>query len=231
MILRGTHFFQCVLALVLGVGLSGCATTRKPPVIPPAETDILPRGVYHKGNKGDTLWRIARTYKISVEDIIRANRIPSTASIEESQLLLIPGADTVREIIPSQPPGGKDTDYWWPFKGRIVSYFEDRKGAYVNQGIDIKGSGGDAVKAAREGRVVFVDHLAGHLSTVIIDHGDGFFTVYGHNDRILVKLGDYVFRGEKIAQLSGDEQSAFLHFELRKGGSTKNPLHYLLREM
>ena len=231
--LRKKGFLQLFGVFLLCAWFSGCATTHKPSVVPPpsAVKPVPTKGVYHKVNKGETLWRISKTYKISVEDIIQANHIPSAASIEENQLLLIPGVDTVKTVVPSQSPGGKDTDYWWPLKGRVVAYFEDRKGAHINLGVDIKGLENDAVKASREGRVVFADHLAGYGSTVMLDHGDGFFTVYGHGDRVLVKLGDYVFRGEKIVQLGADAQGAFLHFELRKGDSPKNPLHYLPREM
>ncbi|MEI6438195.1 MAG: LysM peptidoglycan-binding domain-containing M23 family metallopeptidase [Candidatus Omnitrophota bacterium] len=233
MISREKRFLQRIVVVLLCAWLSGCATARKPSetLQPPPVKQVQSKGVYHKVNKGETLWRISKTYKVSVEDIIAANHIPSAASIEENQLLLIPGADRVKDIIPPQAPGGKDTDYWWPLKGRIVSYFEERKGAHVNYGVDIKGGENDVVKAAREGRVVFADHLAGYGSTVMLDHGDGFFTVYGHEERVLVKLGDYVFRGEKIAQLGTDARGAFVHFELRKGDQPKNPLHYLPREM
>ncbi|MBF0593797.1 MAG: peptidoglycan DD-metalloendopeptidase family protein [Candidatus Omnitrophica bacterium] len=233
MIDRSVRFIQCVAIFVLCAGIAGCATTRKPPAVLPTTPvkEVKPKGVYHKVNKGETLWRISKTYKISVEEIIQANHIPSAASIEENQLLLIPGVDVVKDVIPSQTPGGKDTDYWWPLKGKIVSYFEDHKGTHVNLGLDIKGAEGEPVKAAREGRVVFADHLAGYASTLMLDHGDGFFTVYGHNDRLLVKLGDYVFRGEKVAVLGVDAQGSVMHFELRKGDSPKNPLHYLPREM
>lgn len=232
--LRKKGFLQLIGLLMLCAWLTGCAAARKPATIlpvPPVSKPVQIKGVYHKVNKGETLWRIAKTYKIAVEDIIQANHIPSAASIEENQLLLIPGVDVVKEVALGLPSGGKDTDYWWPLKGRIVSYFEDRKGAHVNLGVDIKGAENDVVKAAREGRVVFADHLAGYGSTVMLDHGDGFFTVYGHGDRSLVKLGDYVFRGEKIVQLGADAQAAFVHFELRKGDHPKNPLHYLPREM
>jgi murein DD-endopeptidase MepM/ murein hydrolase activator NlpD len=212
--------------------MAGCATVSKPSVSTTEEKGIAQRkGVYHKVNKGETLWRIAKTYKISPDEIIQANSIPNAASIEENQLLFIPDVDAVQSVVLPLSPGGKDIDYAWPLKGRVVSYFDDRKGAYKNPGIDIKGNEGDIVHASREGHVVFADHLSGYGYTVILDHADGFFTVYGHNDRLLVKLGDYVFRGEKIAQLGDSGRGAFVHFEVRRGDASKNPLHYLPREM
>jgi murein DD-endopeptidase MepM/ murein hydrolase activator NlpD len=212
--------------------MAGCATVNKPSA---STTEVKGteqrKGVYHKVNKGETLWRISKTYKISPDEIIQANSIPNAASIEENQLLFIPGVDNVQSVVLPLSPGGKDGDYAWPLKGRIVSYFDDRKGAYKNPGIDIKANEGDIVRASREGHVVFADHLSGYGYTVILDHADGFFTVYGHNDRLLVQLGDYVFRGEKIAQLGDSGRGAFVHFEVRRGDASKNPLHYLPREM
>ncbi len=233
-----TRFLLSGVAVLCLSAMAGCATVHKPPVVPTGETAIHEtretrerKGIYHKVMKGETLWRIAKTYKTSPDDIIQANNIPNAASIEENQLLFIPGADAVQKVPLPAASVGKDADYLWPLKGRIVSYFEDRKGAAKNPGIDIKGGEGDIVRASRDGRVVFADRLSGYGFTVIIDHSDGFFTVYGHAARLLVSLGAYVFRGEKIAQLSSDGPASFMHFELRKGDIAKNPLHYLPREM
>ncbi len=230
MVSSSWSFYRSMVLAFLCLGLAGCATVRQPPSPPVPGVKPVPQvSITHKVNKGETLWRIAKTYKVSVEDIIQANHIPNAASIERGQLLIIPGAVEAKDVLLAPSPGGKDIDYDWPLKGRVISYFEDRKGAGVNQGIDIQGGDGEPVKAAREGRVVFADHLAGNSSTIILDHADGFFTVYGHNDRLLVKLGDYVFKGEKLAQLG--QSGAFEHFEVRKGDRPKNPLHYLPREM
>ena len=228
---RKKRFLQWVGVLMLCAWLSGCATVRKPSVDLPSlpGKPVQTKGVYHKVNKGETLWRISKTYKISVEDIIQANRIPSAASIEENQLLLIPGADTVKDVIPPQAPGGKDTDYWWPLKGRIVSYFEDRKGAHINLGVDIKGAENDAVKAAREGRVVFADHLAGYGTTVMIDHGDGFASTYGYNQDLWVKEGDRVSGGQKIASVGRPSRgsNSRLFFQIRRNGIPVDPLKFV----
>lgn len=222
---------QIMTVVSLGAVLAGCATVRKPQapeLVSPAATPKT--SVTHKVSRGETIWRIARAYKVSVDDIIQANHIPNAASLEENQLLTIPGATEVLAI-PPDVSVGKDSDYAWPLKGRIVSYFQDRKGAYINSGLDIKSVDGDIVRAARDGKVVFADHLAGYGATVILDHADGFFTVYGHNERLLVNLGDKVFKGEKLGQLGTGESAAYAHFEMRKGDKAKNPLHYLPREM
>ena len=209
--------------------LAGCATVRAPAVAPGTPSagasakPVVKKGVQHKVNKGETLWRIAKTYKVPVESIIQANGIPSAASIEENQLIFIPGADSVRTVVvPSLTENA--SDYAWPVTGKVVSYFQERHGLTANEGIDIRVGDGDDVKAAHEGNVVLADHLAGYGETVILDHGDGFFTVYAHNTRLMVGLGDRVSRGGKIAQV-GD--LAYLHFEVRRGGKATNPLLYL----
>ncbi len=215
--------------------LTGCATVHKPVspsgpavAVPPSEISkpVEKKGVQHKVCKGETLWRIAKTYQVSVEEIIQSNGIPNAASIEENQLIFIPGAAGVRDIVVVSPTD-KDADYIWPVKGKVISYFQDRKGAAVNAGIDVKAVEGEVVRAARDGRVVFADHLAGHAQALILDHGDGFFTVYAHNARLMAQLGDHVLRGAKIAQVAREGNLAYLHFEVRKGDRPSNPLHYL----
>ncbi len=221
--------FRGCAALGVVLVMAGCATVHAPALPPtgtPAEGSAKPvadKGVQHKVRKGETLWRIAKTYKVPVESIIQVNGIPSAASIEEDQLIFIPGVDSVQDVVvPSLTENS--LDYAWPVMGKVVSYFQDRHGLAVNEGIDIRVSEGDPVKAARDGSVVLADRLAGHGETVILDHGDGFFTVYAHNARLMVDLGDRVLRGGKIAQV-GD--LAYLHFEVRKGSKATNPLLYL----
>ncbi|MBF0619246.1 MAG: peptidoglycan DD-metalloendopeptidase family protein [Candidatus Omnitrophica bacterium] len=207
--------------------MAGCATARKPSVLLPAEKPLVQARVQHKVRKGETLWRIAKAYNVSVDDIIRVNNIPNAASIEENQLLVIPGSSVVRDVALPQVPVGNNDDYAWPVKGKVIAYFEDRKGASGSSGIDIRATEGEIVNAARGGRVVFADYMTGYGYTVILDHSDGFFTVYGHTAKALVSLGDYVTRGTKLAQLGNQTDLAFLHFEVRRGETPTNPLHYL----
>ncbi len=211
--------------------LTGCATVHKP-VTPAGQGPSVSmepaarKGIQHKVHKGETLWRIAKTYKVSVEEIIQSNGIPNAASIEENQLIFIPGADSAREVVLTSPTES-GSDYDWPVRGKVIAYFQDRMGAAVNRGIDIKAVEGDVVRAARDGNVVFADRLAGYGETVMLDHGDGFVTVYAHNARLMVELGDHVFRGAKIAQVAREGNLAYLHFEVRKGEKPTNPLYYL----
>jgi LysM repeat protein len=217
--------FLCLTALLI----SGCATApKKEPVQPPAVPKAVekPKGIYHKVSKQESLWRIAKTYNVTLDDIIKANNIPNAAVIEENQLILIPGATEPRKVMVDRPEGKVD-EFIWPLRGRIVSYFNDAKGQHVNRGIDIAAAEGDEVKAARDGKVVLADYLNGYGYTVIIDHQDGFYSVYAHVADLIVKLNDLVARGTTVGRLAKSGHNAFLHFEVRKFDQANNPLYYL----
>lgn len=117
----------------------------------------------------------------------------------------------------------------WPAKGKVLSGFgaQDQK---VNKGIEIAVSKGSAVVAAASGKVIYSGNaIAGYGNLVILEHSDNYFSVYGYNQKNLVKMDDHVGQGEKIA-LSGlppNGESARLHFEIRKGKSAVNPILYL----
>ena len=150
--------FCCVVCVLL---ISGCASAPKKDPLLPAPVPVVekPKGFYHKVSKQESLWRIAKTYKVGLEEIIKANNIPNAAVIEENQLILIPGATEARKVITEKPGEAKGNDeFAWPLRGRISSYFNDVKGRQANRGIDIMGAQGEEVKAARDGRVVLADY-------------------------------------------------------------------------
>ena len=76
---------------------------------------------------------------------------------------------------------------------------------------------------------IFADHLMGYAYTVIVDHLDGYFSVYSQNIKLLVKLGDFVFKGDELARVGSNGKAPFLYFEIRKNGKADNPLYYLPR--
>lgn len=200
--------------------------------MPPAQGRT---GVYHKVLKGETLWRIAKTYDVDIEELIRVNRIPNVAHLEENQLLFIPRAQSVKSVIPvvttTQPTQAaleavKD-DFGWPVIGRISKYFGEQRGSYLHHGISIETMEGQPVAAARQGKVVFADYLPGYAYTVILDHLDGYFTVYGFNSRLSVKVGDPVRKGDPIALTGRRGTSPLLYFEIRRHVKAENPLYFL----
>jgi len=224
------------LFFVLFLGfLTGCATEEyKPmPVMPPAETApaaapvVKSQGVYHKVVRGQTLWQIAQSYGVNIKDIIDSNNIPNGSALEVGQLLFIPGAQEVKDISEHTVDNNKNA-FIWPLKGKVVVYFDDPIAAStVSHGIDIQAQVGDTVQAAREGDVVLADYMSGYGQTVMIDHKDGFISVYARNAKLLVKLGDHVLKGDPIAEVGQIGNRAVEHFEIRHGSQATNPLYYL----
>ncbi len=207
---------------------SGCVSTTEYNI--PQEgipVQIEKKGIYHKVAPGETIWRIAKTYDISIDDIIKNNRIPNIAQIEKGQLIFIPGASSKKTITLDKSNGSESNDFAWPLKGKIISYFGEQKGLWANQGINVQSQAGETVCASRSGEVVFVDELGGNTKTIIIDHKDGYLTVYSQIAAFLVKLGDTVQQGSPIAKVGDKGELAFLHFEIRKNETADNPLYYL----
>ncbi|MGB0936490.1 MAG: peptidoglycan DD-metalloendopeptidase family protein [Colwellia sp.] len=121
----------------------------------------------------------------------------------------------------------KISKWQWPAKGKVISKFSST--AQGNKGIDIAGRRSDNIKAAANGKVVYVgEALRGYGKLVIIKHNEDYLSAYAHNDRILVKEKQQVNVGDVIAKM-GDSgtQRVMLHFEVRFRGKSVNPLKYL----
>lgn len=211
-------------------------------------------GVYHKVGKGETLWRISKTYGVDMQDVAELNDIRDPAEITAGRLLYIPGASRVMKVKPYVPPARKAAPqaakrieeprepeepeekiitqrdrFLWPVKGKVISNFGMRNGTR-HGGIDIKASEGSPVKAADSGEVAYLDSdMRGYGKIVILKHVDGFFTVYAHNKENLVKMGEKVEKGAHIATVgsTGNATTPHLHFEVRYGKTVRNPLFFL----
>ena len=116
-------------------------------------------------------------------------------------------------------------------EGDLTSGFGPRNGSF-HDGIDIAAPRGTAVLAAADGQVLFSDVLRGYGNVVIVRHAGGYVTVYAHNQTNLVKEGQTVRRGDRLAEVgqSGRATGASLHFEVRKDNLARDPLHYLPQE-
>ncbi len=221
--------YLLILSLI-SVLISGCATTKATP---------LPRGqkvpgIYHRVEKGQTLWKISKAYNIDMKQIIEANRLSDAGAINEGQLLFIQGAKStvkIKEPADSEKAQAFDSgDFMWPLNGKVISFFGAKVGNVKNKGIDIKADAGKDVLASRSGIISYCsENLKSYGRTIIIDHRDGFSTVYAHNQQILVKPGDRVAQGQVIAKAGSVNlaQNSFLHFEIRKKHEAVNPFYYL----
>ena len=128
------------------------------------------------------------------------------------------------------PASNRKTKFMWPVNGTVISGFGNLGKGRKNDGINIKAPLGTAVKAADGGTVAYAgNELKGFGNLILIKHTDGWITAYAHNDKLLVKKGQKVVRGEKIATVgsTGSVTVPQLHFEVRAGKKAVNPRTYL----
>ncbi len=116
----------------------------------------------------------------------------------------------------------------WPAQGSVTSGFGYRWGS-LHAGIDIANSTGTPVRAAKGGTVILAGWNGGYGNCIVIDHGGGFSTLYGHNSRLRVSEGQRVGQGELIADMgsTGNSTGPHSHFETRVNGSPQDPMRYL----
>jgi lipoprotein NlpD len=201
-----------------------------PPSLPRAIVPTEP-GIFHTVTRGETLWRISRTYQISLGELARVNRITNVHSLEVGQKLFVP--NRLRADWRSSKPIREfpaPREFSWPARGTVVRYFEQQQLGANNRGIDIKVKAEAPVYAAAEGKVVFTTgNMRGYGGTVIVEHNGGFTTVYSFNRQILVRSGDLVKQGQQLAVAGscGRSSECVVHFELRKNNVPQNPLFYL----
>ena len=127
---------------------------------------------------------------------------------------------------PAEAATGPDEINWiWPASGKMIGTFSEAG----NKGVDIAGKAGDPVVASAEGKVVYSgEGLRGYGKLVIIKHNATYLSAYAHNQTILVKEGQSVSKGQKIAEMgSSGTDKVKLHFEVRRQGKPVDPLKYL----
>ena len=114
----------------------------------------------------------------------------------------------------------------WPVAGKLIASFgQTRAGGVKWDGVLLSGAQGSAVRAVYHGRVVYADWLSGLGLLTIIDHGDGYLSLYGHNERLYKEVGERVTAGDAIATVgdSGGRSTPALYFEIRKSGRPIDP--------
>jgi lipoprotein NlpD len=121
--------------------------------------------------------------------------------------------------------GTDEIDWLWPTKGKVVGNFSENG----NKGLDIGGVTGQSIVAAASGKVIYSgSDLRGYGKLVIIKHSKNYLSVYAHNSQILVKEGQQISRGQKIAEMGNTDSSTVkLHFEIRRQGKSVDPAKYL----
>ena len=121
----------------------------------------------------------------------------------------------------------------WPVSGNLLAAFGGRlPDGRRSDGVLIAAPAGTAVKAVADGTVVFADWMTGYGNILIVDHGNGYMSLYAHNDGLLRAAGDAVRRGDALAAVgsSGGQERPALYFELRRNGTPVNPSGWLTRQ-
>jgi murein DD-endopeptidase MepM/ murein hydrolase activator NlpD len=128
----------------------------------------------------------------------------------------------------SSPPSANPGGYQWPVSGPVTSPFGWRWGR-MHEGIDIAVPSGTPVHASAAGTVIYASWMSGYGNFVIVDHGGGIATAYGHNTSIAVAVGQHVNQGSVIAYSgsTGNSTGPHVHFEVRVNGQAVDPLGYL----
>ena len=136
-----------------------------------------------------------------------------------------PEAKADNEARSGDASGNDEVSWMWPANGKLVATFSEGG----NKGIDISGKAGDSVVAAGSGKVVYSGSgLRGYGKLVIVKHNNTFLTAYAHNQNVLVKEGQSVGKGQKIAEMGNtDADQVKLHFEIRRQGKPVDPLKLL----
>ncbi|MHB1125866.1 MAG: M23 family metallopeptidase [Bacillota bacterium] len=186
--------------------------------------------VAHVVMPGESVWQIARTYKVEIKKILTANRLKNPDQIFAGQLLVIPGKtreQTSRGVQAVLAPAQKE--WIWPILGVLTSDYGLRKDGF-HHGLDIAADPGEPIRAAMDGRVSFVGWLNSIYGFVVmIDHSNGLQSLYAHTSQNLVKVKQVVEAGTPVALIgdTGRATGPHLHFEIRRQGYTIDPALFL----
>ena len=180
--------------------------------------------------QGDSLYAIALRYDLAAADLARWNRIGTGDLIFPGQTLRLRApADMAPATRATPAPAAPvaPSRWLWPANGTLARQAEDRPG--LGKGIDIEGKAGDDIVAAAAGRVVYSGGgLIGYGNLIIVKHSERILSAYGYNSELLVKEGEDVAAGQRIARMGiGPERRAMLHFEIRIDGQPSDPLSFL----
>lgn len=206
---------------------------------------------YYRVVAGDTLSKIADRHGRNVSDLVRWNKLSNANQIDVGQVLRVapPGSSGSTGIASSgpgspPPPAATSPDsrlkapptvndkappqriaLVWPANGKVSRSFNGS----TSKGISISNAAGTPVVAAAPGTVAYSGSgLRGYGNLIILQHSDGFLTIYAHNRKLMVDEGQRVRQGQKIAEMgNSDASSVQLYFEVRHQGTPTNPTRLL----
>ena len=214
---------------------------------PGQELQILPvDGVRHKVARGETIYSIGKKYGLESSEVQKVVDYPfneflndETFSLAVGQYLMVPDGVKPTEKTQTAPRSSRNLaltpdagtvaaqgSFVWPASGQISQGY-----SFYHKAFDISNRAGGQILAADSGTVVVAGWKdnSGYGNRIMIDHGNGFVTLYGHLSVIQVQEGQRVNRGDVIGQMgsTGRSTGTHLHFEIRQGGSLLNPGGFL----
>jgi len=210
-------------------------------------------GIYIKVAPGDTISELADKYGSYTKAIMSANKISRDSDLRMGAELFLPGAQIVAITETYQPKDngkvvratasriirevarrgsyGYSGRFRWPVMGEISSPFGWRRSPFGSRmvfhaGLDIRAPRGRPIIAAADGVVVHSGWISGYGNAIVIEHGGGVETLYGHCSALVVNSGTHVSRGQVVALVGSTGRSTgnHCHFEVRKNGQAVNPL-------
>ncbi|MGM0500728.1 MAG: peptidoglycan DD-metalloendopeptidase family protein [Bacillota bacterium] len=193
---------------------------------PGQEFKVLPiKGIIYRVSPGESLGSIASKFKLKTETIMKDNNIDKASNLKVDQELILRGAKPEFSY-----QDRLDQKFMYPINTRITSYYGPRWGR-IHEGLDFAAPMGSPIKAVSSGRVVYSGWANGYGYVVIIEHQKGLRTLYAHNSKLLVRVGESVGRGEVISRSgnTGNSTGPHLHFEVQVNGRPENPLDYIHR--
>ncbi len=223
-------------ALLLAISLAVAACGPSSLLDRPADRHIV--------RSGETLFTIAWRYGKDHRDLARWNALGDGSLIYPGQVIRLTGP--APRATPAKSPSANSSPatrppsrplpqieslpapaWGWPTSGRVVAEFDGQPGS--GTGLGFGGRSGQTVRAAAAGRVVYSGGgLIGYGQLIILKHNETYLSAYGHNASLLVKEGDTIKKGQRIATMGeGPGQKPRLHFEIRRNGKPVNPRQYL----
>lgn len=206
------------------------------------ELTILPTsGISHTVSSGETLSSIARKYGTTSDKIAQYNNI-NNHIIQKKQELIIPGGSkqvtvasvakpkisSIKKVFtpaPTTSVTSSRSGFLWPAAARTITQYYN----WRHKGLDIGAPTGTAIYASESGTVERSGWSTGYGYNILINHGNGYKTVYAHASKLYVKTGQTVSKGQVIMAMgsTGWSTGPHLHFEIRVNGVKKNPLSYI----
>lgn len=228
----------CIGFVSLPLLMGGCAGALQWSGTPQEGRPVEAAPVSYVVKPGDTLYSISWSYGMDYHDVSAWNHLGSDYRIHPGDKLVlaapvaalrkpVPAATTAKHLDESLPPSSGPLQWAWPVEGQVVRVFH--AGNSLAKGVDITAAQGTEIRAASSGKVVYAGSgIVGYGKLIIIKDSDAFLSAYADNDEMLVKEGDMVRIGDRIATMGlGRDNRPVLHFEIRYDGNPVDPLSYL----